>query len=99
MTKPFLVSTKWANSCVDKLKEVLVIEYLSGDRYVGELQGGHRHGIGMFVYKITGEKVIGRWLDNFLTLDGTRHPMENVVGMLVPLGVSKYEGRSQSIKS
>ncbi len=52
--------------CADKLKEVLVIEYLSGDRYVGELQGGNRHGIGMFVYKCTGEKVIGRWNNNFM---------------------------------
>ena len=77
---------------------MLTIEYLSGDRYVGELQGGHRHGIGMFVYKKSGQKVIGRWKDNFLTLDGNTHPMESIVGMLVPMGVSKYEGRSQSMR-
>jgi hypothetical protein len=54
------------NFCADKLKEVLVIEYLSGDRYVGELQGGNRHGIGMFVYKCSGEKFIGRWINNWM---------------------------------
>lgn len=96
--RPFSVCIYKTDFSLDKLKEVLVIEYLSGDRYVGELQGGHRHGIGMFVYKTTGQKVIGRWKDNFMLLDGNKHPMESVVGMLVPMGVSKYEGRSQSMR-
>jgi hypothetical protein len=66
MMRLYSVSALMTDICADKLKEVLVIEYLSGDRYVGELQGGNRHGIGMFVYKCTGEKVIGRWNNNFM---------------------------------
>ena len=84
----------FSNFLPDKLKEVLTIEYLSGDRYTGELQGGTRHGIGMFIYKENGEKVIGEWKNNFLIKNGVKHPMESRVGMLIPLGVSKFEGRS-----
>jgi hypothetical protein len=70
-----------------------VINYLNGDSYTGELVGGHRHGLGIFQYKEANKKVIGKWKDNFLLKDGIIHPDENLVGMLVPLGVSKFEGR------
>jgi hypothetical protein len=44
----------------------------------------------MFVYKQDGEKVIGRWKDNFLIRDGQKHPMESRVGLLVPLAVREF---------
>lgn len=59
--------------------------------------GGHRHGLGIFHYKESNVKVIGRWKDNFLVKDGVTHPDEDKVGMLVPLGVSKFEGRKMSL--
>lgn len=48
----------------------------------------------MFTYKATGEKVIGNWKNNFLKMDGERHPLESA-GELIPLSVMKYEGRAK----
>lgn len=76
-------------SVFNKLDEVFVIEYTSGDRYQGELKGGQRHGIGMFVYKKTGKRVIGNWINNFMEKDGVRHPLEQA-GVLLPLGVTSW---------
>ena len=48
MNLPSVSSKLVSNFFLATLPEVLIIEYLSGDRYTGELQGGNRHGIGMF---------------------------------------------------
>ena len=84
---------KFDEQVFNKLKEVLVINYLSGEKYMGELQGGNRHGMGIFIYK-NGDKVMGEWQENFLVKNGNKHPMEAKCGLLVPLSVSKYEGRA-----
>lgn len=76
-------------------REYLEIEYMSGDMYKGELQGENRHGLGMFTYKRTGEKVMGNWKNNFLLKKNRRHPEESLTGELVPLSITKYEGRSK----
>ena len=47
----------------------------------------------MFKYHRSGKQVIGRWKNDFLVLDGVKHP---TIEDLVPLAVGKYEGRSKS---
>ena len=79
-------------------REYFEIEYLSGDIYRGELQGDKRHGFGMFTYKLTGEKVLGIWKSHFMMKDSERHPYESL-GELIPLAVSKYEGRAKKASS
>ena len=79
-------------------REYFEIEYLGGDVYRGELQGEFRHGFGMFTYKETGTKVLGIWKNHYLIKDGERHPLESL-GELVPLAVSKYEGRAKKASS
>ena len=75
-------------------REYFEIEYLSGDIYKGELRGEFRHGFGMWTYKETGRKVIGIWKNNFMFEGDTRHPLEHL-GELIPLSISKYEGRAK----
>ena len=76
-------------------KEYFDIEYLNGDMYRGELLGENRHGFGMIQYKsTTNEKVLGMWRDNHLWKNGIRHPIEEA-GELIPLSVTKYEGRTK----
>ena len=75
-------------------REYLEIEYMSGDIYRGELQGQSRHGFGMFIYKQTGDRVIGIWKNHFMMKEDVKHPLESC-GELVPLSVSKYEGRAK----
>ena len=76
-------------------KEYFDIEYLSGDLYRGELLGENRHGFGMIHYKAsTGEKVLGIWRNNYLLKGELRHPLESA-GELIPLSVTKYEGRTK----
>ena len=76
-------------------KEYFIIEYFTGDIYKGELLGENRHGFGMFTYKKSGDKVIGIWQKNYLIKDGRKHPLIDITGELVPLAVTKYEGRRQ----
>ena len=76
-------------------KEYFTIEYFSGDIYKGELLGENRHGFGMFTYKKTQEKVLGMWQKNYCIKDGRKHPQLEITGELVPLAVTKYEGRRQ----
>lgn len=40
-----------------------VFTYSSGGRYIGELQGGRRHGRGSFLYP-DGSSYEGQWQDN-----------------------------------
>ena len=78
-------------------REYLIIEYMSGDIYKGELQGKYRHGFGMFTYKATGRKVIGLWKNDYLKEGEERHPLEEC-GELIPLSVMKHEGRAGKTK-
>ena len=76
-------------------REYLEIEYMTGDIYRGELQGQSRHGFGMFIYKQTGNRVIGIWKNHFMVdKNGEKHPLESC-GELIPLSVTKYEGRAK----
>ena len=52
----------------------------------------------MFTYKLTGEKVLGIWKSHFMMKDSERHPYESL-GELIPLAVSKYEGRAKKASS
>ena len=76
-------------------QEFWEIEYFSEDIYIGELQGDKRHGMGLFIYKKTGEKVMGYWKKNYLQYEDTKHPIEEITGDLVPLAVMKYSGKKK----
>lgn len=52
----------------------------------------------MFTYKMTGEKVLGIWKNHYMMKESVRHPYESL-GELIPLAVSKYEGRAKKASS
>jgi len=49
-----------------------IVAYLNGDRYVGSMRGGRKHGRGMYVYADL-KMYRGTWVDDLL--DGVRHPV------------------------
>lgn len=50
-----------------------VVLYLSGDKYVGRVKGGKKHGLGMYVYAdLTAYK--GQWVEDVIQ-SGSRHPL------------------------
>merc|ERR1712032_175693 len=49
-----------------------IILYLNGDKYVGHVKGGKKHGLGMYVYADhTAYK--GHWVEDIM--NGLRHPV------------------------
>ena len=80
---------------MSEFREFWEIEYTTGDIYRGELRGDQRHGTGMFKYFKSGETVLGTWSDNHLIVGSKKHPLEEEVGALVALSVTKYEARKK----
>merc|ERR1711904_169965 len=62
-----------------------IVLFFNGDKYIGGLKGGKKHGEGMYVYA-DNSAYKGTWDEDML--DGVRHPL---MGATLPAEVAKLQ--------
>merc|ERR1711977_336464 len=70
-----------------------IVLFFNGDKYIGGLKGGKKHGEGMYVYA-DNSAYKGTWDED--KLDGVRHPM---TGATCPAEITKLQDLNSTVTS